>query len=121
MKRDMDLIRQLLLDIEGDRPCIPKDGFDEDTVAKHFELLVEAGLIKGTVHENDQQGVYRVDVDRLTWQGYEFLDSARNEEMWDKARTVAAKSTGSISFEVLKTVLVAFSKVLLKQAGVPLP
>jgi Hypothetical protein (DUF2513) len=50
------------------------------TIAKHLELLVEAELIKGVLHQTDEHGVYFVDVDRLTWQGHEFLDSARSKE-----------------------------------------
>jgi Hypothetical protein (DUF2513) len=78
MKRDLDLIRQILLKLEADEPCNLVEGVDEFTITKHLGLLLEAGLIKGIAHETDQSSVYWVDVDRLTWSGHDFLDSARN-------------------------------------------
>lgn len=54
---------------------------------------------------------------KLTWEGHEFLDAAREDTRWNKAKEVAAK-TGSLTFSMLKEVLVqlsaeAWKKILL--------
>jgi hypothetical protein len=51
-----------------------------------------------------------VNIQRLTWEGHEFLDSARNKEAWKHANEVAKKNGGVLSFEVLKTVLTTYIK-----------
>ena len=46
MKRDMDLIRNILLHVEEhDNLQFALDGCDEPTVAYHVRLLSEAGLL----------------------------------------------------------------------------
>lgn len=54
MKRDFDLIRMILRDIEDLPPGSSVGGFaydriEEDTIVTHAVLLHEAGLIKGTI------------------------------------------------------------------------
>jgi hypothetical protein len=78
----------------------------------------KAGLIKGIAHETDQHGVYWVDVDRLTWAGHDFLDSARNREIWNQTKRVVAEKKGSVSFEMLKLVLIELGKTARRQAGI---
>jgi len=113
MKRDMDLIRQLLFQIEADNPELAVEGYDDKIVTKHLELLEEAGLIKAFLHKTDQSGVVQVDVERLTWEGYEFLDAARNEEVWNKTKAVVGEKSGSVTFEVLKSLLVETARSII--------
>ncbi|MCR4416086.1 MAG: DUF2513 domain-containing protein [Thermoguttaceae bacterium] len=56
MKRDMELVRQILLAVEGHpsavEPCelrIP--GFSEEQIAYHTQLLHEAGFLEGIQHD----------------------------------------------------------------------
>ena len=133
MKRDMDFIRNLLLQIEGG-----KDQFDllspeeaeslgvtqeqdfpsREEVEKlrvHLTLLEEAGLIRdltptsgGAVYANG-----------LTWSGYDFLDSVRNPEIWSKTQEATAK-VGSLTFSILKDVAVAYAKAkIIESTGIP--
>jgi Hypothetical protein (DUF2513) len=51
MKRDMDLVRQILLQVQakdeeelGQKP-LEIDGYDLATVARHVEIMQEAGLV----------------------------------------------------------------------------
>lgn len=111
MKRDIDLLRSLLLAIEGcDGPTNVVDlhasAADFPTLAAHAALLVEAGLIEAEVaHADGVVAPIYVNVHRLTWRGHEFLDNARNPETWAKARAFVADSAGTTSFEILAELL----------------
>ena len=43
----------------------------------------------------------------LTWQGHEFLDAARNDTIWRKAKKKVLETTGGLAFDVLKAALLA--------------
>jgi len=46
----------------------------------------------------------------LTWEGHNFLDAAREESRWKKAMTVIKDKAGTVSFEIVKQVLVSMAK-----------
>jgi hypothetical protein len=107
MKRDVDLMRQLLLDIERHgsdcsvdilRNGAPADA-DERT-RYHVRLLVDAGLAKET--DRTAAGVPCV---RLTNAGYEFLDLCRSGARWREAKWVVQEHTGGLSLSIVRAVL----------------
>jgi hypothetical protein len=114
MKRDMNLIRLLLLEIEGEKPDL--SAYTEDQRLYHSALLIEAGLVHGeTVLDGSGQPV-GTNISRPTWAGHEFLDAARNDTIWHKAEQHIKKSGVDVSLSVLKEVL----NHLLKQSlGLP--
>lgn len=97
MKSDMDLIRQILLHIE-ERDDLGFDfaDYEQQMVAYHVRLLVEAGLlhavaltaIDGTIHLQGGRTA-------LTWSGHEFLDAARDEGRWTEAKPPKKKPVPS--------------------------
>lgn len=115
MKRDMDLVRQILITIEdyehGFAPeVIEVPGYDEETVGYHLVLLEEAGLIRATVTTGFGEQSPSATPERLTWAGHEFVASARNETVWAKVKTIVVAKGGSVSFEVLKFLVVETAK-----------
>jgi DNA-binding transcriptional ArsR family regulator len=105
MNRDMDLVRNLLLEIEAsEKPVLyigdllsadRVDGANQPTIELHLKLLIEAGLIDA----NQKQGISTVGrwyVRRLTWDGHEFLDTIRDPEIWRKTKE-GASAAGSWS------------------------
>jgi len=110
LQRNMDLIRQIMLQVEQNNGDIK---YDDVSVAKHIELLVEAGLLKAYITRTDIDGAVGAYVERLTWDGHEFLDAARNESVWNKAKVITKEKVNTVSFEVLKTLLIKISKSLL--------
>lgn len=117
MKRDMDLIRQILVQIEaydgsvGEIFTLSIDGHSDDDVNYHLILLAEAGLIDAVSAETFDST--DVEVRRLTWAGHEFLDSARSNKIWDGAKAYAIKTTGSLSLEALKLAIPHVMKTLM--------
>jgi hypothetical protein len=116
MKRDMNLIRLLLLETEGEDPKPDLSPYNEDQRLHHSALLIEAGLVHGEIilDGNGQPGA--TVILRLTWAGHEFLDAARNDTIWHKAGERIKKSGVDVTIPLLQELL----KQLLKQSlGLP--
>ena len=113
MKRDMDLARAILLALE-DSPdvaggqAITVDGVSDLEVSYHVKLLHDAGLIEA--FDFSDQSDFKWVPQRLTWDGHEFLEAARSETIWIKAKQLVTDRVGGISFDVLKAVLVDLAK-----------
>ena len=121
MKLDFDLARGILLLMES-KPAnahpysVNVDGYDQDTVFEHLELLDEAGFIEANfVNSSTAPGrIYNVFVKRMTWKGHEFLDNARNDTVWSEAKSVVREKGGSFSLDLFSAVL---AQVALKVLG----
>jgi len=133
MKRDIELIRTLLLAIEQgddgsgegvDLTALLADsdsqGFDKDllfervtadddnTVYGHLLLLDEAGFVEGMESGSLNASYRNYEPRRLTWAGQDFLDSIRDEKVWTKTLQKLATVSGSASFEVVKALAISF-------------
>src|SRR5688572_12098241 len=107
MKRDMELVRQILIAIERHpHGHAPRDlsvpDYDEENVGYHLVLMGEAGLLVVTSSTPFGAKSPSAVVERMTWAGHEFLDNARNETVWNKVKATVAAKGGGASFEVLK-------------------
>ena len=102
MKRDMELIRTLLLDAEKHTNGhnfvdLREPGRTLNAVTDyHAGLLLEAGLIHATP---TGQGV--ILVGGLTWKGHEFLDNIRNEAVWADVTKQVTEKGGSAALSVV--------------------
>lgn len=109
MRRDMELIRLLLLRAEGQEP-IELSKYSEAQRIYHSAQLIDANLLRGVVRrdaEGNATGAVTVD---LTWAGHDFLAAARSQNVWSKAMQ-KLKSTGiDIPLSLLKELLVQYSK-----------
>lgn len=108
MKRDMELVRKILIELE-DKPndnelLQPKiEGYSDEEISYHIGKLYEAGFVDAVNFPgNDQNDWY---AKTMTWHGHEFLDLARNESVWNKAKEILADSFKTISIEGMKFVL----------------
>jgi hypothetical protein len=106
MKRDMNLIRLLLLRSEGDQVAKEKcDKFPNEERAFHVQLMIDAGLVDGVVDINVNGKIVSAVVWRLTWDGYEFLESIRDESIWNKVKSKVIKPGASWTFTILKELI----------------
>ena len=116
MKRDMELVRDLLLKIEqlpfdGAFHDVDVEGRSPDEISYHIMLLHEAGFIEAA-DLTTLGGVCWKPL-RLTYSGHEFLDAARNDTVWTKAKIAVLKSTGVVTLEGLKVALPLVVKSLI--------
>ena len=113
MQRDMDLARAVLLEVE--RRSWPEQGkpiaihgYSGEQVGYHVKLLAQAGLIEAIDCSSfdDKFAWYPTS---LTWTGHDFLDAAREHNRWERAKTLIKDKAGSVSFDILKQILVKLS------------
>jgi hypothetical protein len=102
MKRDIDLIRRILLDFEnipaGSAPASwVYEGYDEETVREHLVLLIESKLVKGQVVAALGCPEFPIP-EKISWEGYDFLDASRDESLWTKAKSKFLNGTASFTF-----------------------
>jgi Hypothetical protein (DUF2513) len=111
MKRDMDFIRELLLKIEETDDSLPSsqelhsgnaNEAEYKKLATHLAMLIdEAKLVSGTPGPAPSIVVKNwIDL-RLRWDGYDFLDSVRDPEIWAKTKKGAEEARG-FTFDLLK-------------------
>lgn len=113
MKRDMDLVREILLQVEShnspdeELENLKVEGFDDLLIFYHVHLLSDAGLLWAT--EARAIGIYEWSPIALTWAGHEFLDSIRDPEIWEKTKN-SARSAGGFTMDLLKDIAKGFFK-----------
>jgi hypothetical protein len=121
MKRDMDLVREILIAIEdapfdgGPLRLMPPANYSPDQVAYHIMLLHQAGLIFAFDFSTDVAPDWRPGY--LTWEGHEFLNAARDGGRWSRAKTLVLEKGGGLVFEILKEALVYEMKKRVFGAG----
>ena len=113
MKRDMDLVRLILLEIEEKHKStalidLSIDGYDMQTVAYHCEMLHEKGLVSSYKAGYAGNKLYIFSVGSLTWEGHDFLDKIRDNSTWKKTKDVIAQKGLPLIFDTIKTIADAF-------------
>ncbi len=89
MKRDMDLVRAILIEMEKWTPGqdggeIEVQGRTPEEITYHLGLMHEAGLIKA-INASSHDGEAWLPL-KILWDGHEFLDAARSDTVWAKAK-----------------------------------
>lgn len=118
MKRDFELIRKILLFVEGidNTSRLEKleiDGYTSHAIDHHVRMLLDQGFLRerGSIHFAID-GI-RIGGGAMTYTGHDFLDTARNDTIWRKVMTRIASTTGTASIEVVTQLLVAQGKQML--------
>jgi len=109
MKRDMDLIRKILFEIEDKYIStalinLSIDGFDMQTVAYHCKILYDGGLVSFYKGEYASDELYIFQVGNLTWEGHEFLDTVREDSVWNKTIKTIQEKTLDLSLGTVKMI-----------------
>jgi hypothetical protein len=100
MKRDIDLIKLLLREVEGEEPKPDLSGYSQEQILYHYELMEEAGLVVAHFERGAAGQIIYAGVERLTNLGHDFLDASRSDTVWAKFKQAVAKVGGSISIPV---------------------
>ena len=114
MKRDMDLVRKILFQIEMQKPFeriqIKIDDYNMQEIAYHCEMLYEEGYIKdyyGITCDNFD-GVLKFWVQDLTWEGHELLEAIRQDAIWNRTKQTIREKGLSMAIGTIKTISTAF-------------
>jgi hypothetical protein len=123
MKRDMDLIRELLLRLEElpaspDTPLRLTIGqaplfFEEksDVEIKYQLYLMSQGdfICRGQYLESGTFEYYG-----FRWAGHDYLDAIRDQEVWEKTKRAAEGARG-FTFDLIKDLAKGFLKTQIKE------
>ncbi len=106
MKRDMDLIRKIAFAIEATEDPIESvsiaiDDFTPKQIAYHCELMNDSGLFVSETFTHTESKFEEFLILRLTSKGHDFIDSARNETIWVKAKNTISSKVGGITIDAL--------------------
>ncbi|WP_077148640.1 DUF2513 domain-containing protein [Sphingopyxis sp. KK2] len=126
MKRDMDLVRDILLAIEAKPSPKPinmtelevPDHPDSSSRRKHIVMLAGAGFLdcEPTRSKTNPDRIHHVLVFDLSWKGHDYLDSIRDPKVWKKIKEKSAQ-IGNTSFEFTLEIAKALAKQQLKSVG----
>lgn len=107
MKRDLDVVRAILITAEkADGPI----GFDVlsrccdnmEKLAFHIGLMQSHGLLVAEIDRDGYGEPVDVQVSSMTWDGYDYLDAIRSPQVWNKAKDAISKAVGDTSLSVVK-------------------
>jgi len=122
MKRDLDLIRDMLLHIE-DVTSFNKHIFSstldldtsasQDDVYGHIALLLDEEFIVGDLEEYMGTEMAHINIERLTNKGHDYLDSIRSPKIWKKTKEGLTKVGGSTTLAVVQALAVSVSYKML--------
>ena len=103
MRRNPEIERQILLGIEAEESDATLDlsaiDAPEDALHYHLRLLDEAGLILAADAATLENRFAMIPI-RLTMAGHEYLDTIRDDEVWQRTQE-GANAVGSFSLAVL--------------------
>ena len=109
MKRDMDLVRKILLEIEANYVStaicgLEIEGYDMAAVAYHCKILHDAGLISNYNANYGDDEIDYFSVGSLTWDGHDYLDKVRDDSLWAKTKDTIVQKGLPLILDTIKTV-----------------
>ena len=111
MKRDMDLVRQILLEVEEqEKPSEWSrdkkiDGYTPDQIIYNVHILVQSGLVEAKTREVDKWKIYN-----LTWSGCDFLDTIREEGIWNETKLTLSEKGYGLAYDIVKSTAIELMK-----------
>jgi hypothetical protein len=119
MRRDWDLIRNILIKIEDLPPGgslhsshLATDEVDETNIAHQMFILNQGGFIEG--HCNDTGRGHTCLAKNLTWEGHELLDKIKRDNVWNKIKETARVKGIDLSIDVVKGIATTLLTQILK-------
>ena len=115
MKRNWEVIRQVLIAVEEDKfDELVKGANQADIVIQNTELLLVADFLKGSYEYLSLDSTEKtLVVDGLTWKGHEFLDTIRSKPVWDKIKSTALEKGLELTFDTIKKLSVVALKMII--------
>ena len=121
MRKDYDLVRDILLKIEAssvtdrmDDHYFVDESTDRDAIAFHLDLLIDAGCIiaKSFARKNAHSSHI---VERMHDKGHEYLNTVRDNTVWKETKKSIGSVLSSMSIDIIKGVA---TDIALKLLGI---
>ena len=126
MKREPDIVREVLLKVEEAESgqSVSMADFENETrhqlVAYHVHLLHESGYIEAAMipdYMGGQNHWAAFSINRMTMDGHDLLDAIRSEGVWSRTKEAIVSAGGVFTMESLKAVATGIAAKLLKEAA----
>lgn len=127
MKLNPDCIRDVLLYLE-DNLYINKNKFSKitlDELKEHFNSeyldedilysvynLNEVGFIEGRIKDCNDIKIFYCDIENITWNGHQFLNTIRPKSIWEATKSGASK-LGIMSMHALSSISMAVANAVI--------
>jgi Hypothetical protein (DUF2513) len=115
MKRDMELIRKMVLAVEeGPNGYAPDDlrieGHTAEQLGYHAHLLIQDGFATGPITTHINGSGPSAQITALTWRGHDLADAVRDEARWRKAMGMIQEKGGAATLDIIKDVLLRLAR-----------
>ena len=117
MKRDMELVRAILLAMEAHAAGFAPDtftirGYDQEVIQHHVWLMEQGGLVTASdVTVQGEAGPVALP-GSITWAGHDFLDTVRNDNVWRKVKAELKDRGISLPFSLLQALAIKIAASL---------
>lgn len=107
MKRDMDLVRRILIEAQKadqhiDIESLVCDKHPLPVMAYHVELMAVHGLLDAKVDKSWGGGSTGGTIEGLTWDGCDYLDAIRDDRVWSRTKKVVREAVGDTTLSTIK-------------------
>lgn len=121
MKRDMDLIRDILIRTEeAEAPLnasdIESEEYTYQEVCYHIDLMRAHGLLDAEIEHDYSREYADCEINGLTWDGFDYLEAIRDPKIWNKTKETVHRIVGSTTMEVIKDTAVMVARKLIEAA-----
>jgi hypothetical protein len=128
VKRDLDLVRDILLFFEARESVkvmtdediereLKVEGYTYQDIAYHLRLMAQANLLTVEVIKSSASDrIIKVYPFELSWEGHEFLQLSKDNTRWQRLKKQTGDGFRGITFSIAKELLVSFAK---SQVGLP--
>jgi Hypothetical protein (DUF2513) len=121
MKRDMELVRAILLAMEAHESGYAPSpftiaGFDQGVIGHHVWLMEQGELVTAVEMTAMNEASPIAIPLSITWKGHDFLDAVRTDKVWLKVKTELKDKGLSLPFALLQALAL---KIAANLAGLP--
>lgn len=114
MRRDNDLIRKLMMDMEADPDplfvFVLEDDAEDERIYFHLRLLADEAMLEETGRGG---GTFR-----MTNKGHDFVQAIRDDTIWSRTKSAIEPVAGA-SLSMLKDVALGYLRQELEKRGIP--
>lgn len=104
MRRDMDMVRDLLM-LKAESGVRETNAYDlegeKSVIAYHVRIMTEAGLITSYVKPDDAFEPSSCYIFSLTWKGNDLLDAIQLNKVWCSVKKRLSQTVGTASLSVI--------------------
>lgn len=118
MKRDMELVRQILISVDEADDLVDIERFVDErysmaVVAYHVRLMEAHGLIDAEILYADNRAYHGV-ISGLTWDGADFLDAIKDDGIWKKTKAAIKRVSTSVTLQTIRETAVMVAEQAIK-------